>query len=312
MVVFAAYIAVAFGLGGSRLLDAFSSWVAIALVLGAAGLLAARGFAGRRRARAVARVRGRRGAVGRRRADLRDRILRGPGPRALPVRGRRVLARRLCRDGGRHRARAAGAPAAGVPPDDVARRGDRRDDDRRADGDDRLRPRARRHRRQTLQVATDLAYPLADLGLLALVATLLALTGWRPGSAGRCSRSRSRCRRSPTCSTRARSRSARTARHAARARVAGRDAAARLRRLAPARPPPRSGVPLARVFVFPAVFTPLGARRPRLRPLPRHQHARPSCSPRPRSPCPSRGWRCPSSTTCGCCGAPGATRSPTR
>src|ERR687894_659183 len=33
----------------------------------------------------------------------------------------------------------------------------------------------------TLEVATDLAYPLADLGLLALVVTLLALTGWRPG-----------------------------------------------------------------------------------------------------------------------------------
>ena len=31
------------------------------------------------------------------------------------------------------------------------------------------------------EVATDLAYPLADLGLLALVVTLLALTGWRPG-----------------------------------------------------------------------------------------------------------------------------------
>ena len=32
-----------------------------------------------------------------------------------------------------------------------------------------------------LEVATDLAYPLGDLGLLALVVTMLALTGWRPG-----------------------------------------------------------------------------------------------------------------------------------
>jgi len=31
------------------------------------------------------------------------------------------------------------------------------------------------------ETATDLAYPLLDLGLLSLVATLLALTGWRPG-----------------------------------------------------------------------------------------------------------------------------------
>src|SRR3954451_22577991 len=44
--VFAAYLAVAFGLGGSGLLDFFSSWAAIALVLGAAGMLALRGFTG--------------------------------------------------------------------------------------------------------------------------------------------------------------------------------------------------------------------------------------------------------------------------
>ena len=37
MVVFAAYVAVALGLGGDGLLDVFSSWVYIALVLGAAG-----------------------------------------------------------------------------------------------------------------------------------------------------------------------------------------------------------------------------------------------------------------------------------
>ena len=36
MIVFAAYVAVALGLGGEDLLDAFSTWVYIALVLGAA------------------------------------------------------------------------------------------------------------------------------------------------------------------------------------------------------------------------------------------------------------------------------------
>src|SRR3954452_5957332 len=46
MVIFAAYVAVALGLGGSRLLDAFSSWGAIALVLGAAALLTLRAFTG--------------------------------------------------------------------------------------------------------------------------------------------------------------------------------------------------------------------------------------------------------------------------
>ena len=36
-------------------------------------------------------------------------------------------------------------------------------------GDDRLRPRADRHRGLRLEAATDLAYPLLDLGLLSLV-----------------------------------------------------------------------------------------------------------------------------------------------
>src|SRR4051794_20978053 len=46
MVVFAAYVAVALGLGGSGLLDFFSSWVDIALGIGAAVLLALRAFTG--------------------------------------------------------------------------------------------------------------------------------------------------------------------------------------------------------------------------------------------------------------------------
>src|SRR3954453_22136937 len=49
MVVLAAYLAVACGLGGSDLLDVFSSWVFIALVLGAAALLALRAFTGQAR-----------------------------------------------------------------------------------------------------------------------------------------------------------------------------------------------------------------------------------------------------------------------
>ena len=44
LVVFAAYVAVALGLGGSAVLDVFSSWVYIGLGLGAAVLLALRGF----------------------------------------------------------------------------------------------------------------------------------------------------------------------------------------------------------------------------------------------------------------------------
>ena len=50
LVVFVAYVAVALGLGGEGVLDLFSSWVYIALVLGAAALLAVRAFAGDDRA----------------------------------------------------------------------------------------------------------------------------------------------------------------------------------------------------------------------------------------------------------------------
>src|SRR5215218_8663874 len=49
MVVFAAYVAVTLGLGGEDLLDAFSTWVYIALVLGAGALLALRAFTGEER-----------------------------------------------------------------------------------------------------------------------------------------------------------------------------------------------------------------------------------------------------------------------
>ena len=110
----------------------------------------------------------------------------------------------------------------------------------------------------TLEVATDLAYPLADLGLLALVVTLLALTGWRPGLGW---------------AAFALALTAQAVSDVLYAReialgTDGQDtllapvwpAATLLLAYAAWRPlsaPPRSGVPLARVFVFPAVFTSL-------------------------------------------------------
>ncbi len=159
------------------------------------------------------------------------------------------------------------------------------------------------------EVATDLAYPLADLGLLALVVTLLALTGWRPGlgwalfalalsAAGhlrRPLRARDRARH-------------RRAGHAARAGVAGGDAAARLRRLAPAqRLAAQRDAARARVRLPRRLHAAL-ARDPRLRPGPHRQHARRRARRCARSRSRSRGWRCRSSTTCGCCGARATTR----
>jgi diguanylate cyclase (GGDEF)-like protein len=110
----------------------------------------------------------------------------------------------------------------------------------------------------TLEVATDLAYPLADLGLLALVVTLLALTGWRPGLGW------------------AAFALALTAQAVSDVLYAREIALGTLEQdtlLAPVWPaatlllayaawrplaaPPRSDVPLARVFIFPAVFTSL-------------------------------------------------------
>ena len=159
------------------------------------------------------------------------------------------------------------------------------------------------------EVATDLAYPLADLGLLALVVTLLALTGWRPGLGW-------------ALFALALSASAISDVLYAREIALGTDgqdtllapvwpAATLLLAYAAWRPlnaSQRSGMPLARVFVFPAGFTlialgilvydqihsvntlgvVLAAHRDRAR--------------------RRRGWRCRSSTTCGCCGARATTR----
>ena len=283
------------------------------LVLGAAVLLALRAFTRRGAARAVARARGRARRCGR----PASWSTRSPTPRRPTCAPYPSVADALWL--GAYVAVGAGIVLVlrarlrrAFHADDVARRGDRRDDDRRADRDARVRPGARRHRRRDgCEVATDLAYPLADLGLLALVVTLLALTGWRPGARlGRCSRSR--CRRQAVSDV-----------LYAREIALGTDGQDTL--LAPV-------WPAATLLLAYAAWRPLdgaGAQRraararlhlpgrssrslalgdPRLRPLPRRQHARASCSPRPRSRWPSRGWRCRSSTTCGCCGARATTR----
>jgi hypothetical protein len=138
----------------------------------------------------------------------------------------------------------------------VARRRDRRATVSALGGDARVRPGAHRHRGYGWEVATDLAYPLLDLGLLSLVATLLALTGWRPGlgwalfavapvGAGD-------LRRPVRARDRARHRLGDTL-------LAPMWPARRCcSRTPPWRPlshRARSGVPLARVFIFPAAFT---------------------------------------------------------
>ena len=130
------------------MLDVFSSWVYIALVLGAAVLLAARGFAGDdRRAPWLALAAGAAmWAVG----ELIYEIAYSDAPDLAPypsVADAFWLGAYVAVGAGivlvlRARLRRA------FHADDVARRGDRRDDDRRADGDARVRPRARRHRRR--------------------------------------------------------------------------------------------------------------------------------------------------------------------
>src|SRR5215210_5244709 len=181
MVVFAAYVAVALGLGGPRLLDAFSTWVYIALVLGAATLLALRAATGEsRRAPWLALATGAAlWAAGELVYELwysgapdlapypsvADALWLGAYVAAgagivlvLRARLRRAFHATMWLDAAIG-ATTISALAATVAFDPVL-----------ADTGG-----------TTLEVATDLAYPLADLGLLSLVVTLLALTGWRPG-----------------------------------------------------------------------------------------------------------------------------------
>ena len=309
LVVFAAYVAVALGVGGSGVLDFFSSWVCIGLVLGAAALLALRGFASDDRRAPWLVALARRGDVGGRGAHLRARLLRRARARALPVDRRRVLARLVLRGRHRHRARAALAAAARVPRHDVARRRHRRRHGLRAGGDHRLRPRAHRHRGLRLgdrdRPRLSAARPRPALARrhaaradrLAARARLGAVRGRAldAGDLRRPVRARDRARH-------------RLGRHAARAAVAGGDAAARLRRLAAARAraAPRRAA-RARVHLPGRVHADR-ARDPRLRPDPLGQHARRRARRDRDRARRRRGWRCRSSTTCGCCGAPARTR----
>jgi diguanylate cyclase (GGDEF)-like protein len=256
MVVFVAYVAVAFGLGGPGLLDAFSSWGAIALVLGAAALLALRAFsAGARRAPWLTLA----GAAGLWVAgELIYQLAYADAPDLAPypsiadamwlgayvaaaagvvlvlrARLRRAFHATMWLD-----AAIGGATIAAVTATLA------------------LDPVLVDTGQSTLATATDLAYPLADLGLLALVVTLLALTGWRPGLGWAAF---------ALALTLQAVSDVLYAREIAQG-LSGEDtlllpvwpAAMLLLAYAAWRPlsaPPRSAVPLARVFVFPAVFT---------------------------------------------------------
>jgi diguanylate cyclase (GGDEF)-like protein len=258
MVVFAAYIAVALGLGGSPVLDAFSSWVAIPLVLGAAGLLAARGLLGDdARAPWLAFAASAALWAG---GELIYEIAYSDAPDFAPypsVADAFWLGAYVATAAGivlvlRARLRRAFHPTmwldAAIGATTIAA----------LTATLAFDPVLADTGGATLQVATDLAYPLADLGLLALVATLLALTGWRPGLGW-------------TLFALALSLQAVSDVLYAREIAMGTNGSDTL--LAPVLPaatvllayaawrplasPRRNVVPLARVFVFPAVFTTL-------------------------------------------------------
>jgi diguanylate cyclase (GGDEF)-like protein len=258
MVVFAAYVAVALGLGGPGLLDFFSTWVYIALLLGAAALLALRGFTGEaRRAPWLALATG---AALWAAGELLYEIAYADAPDLAPypsvadalwlgayvavgvgivlvlrARLRRAFHPTMWLDAAIGAATISAITATLAFDPVLADTGG-----------------------AALQVATDLAYPLADLGLLALVVTLLALTGWRPGLGWAAF---------ALALTLQAVSDVLFAREIAMGTVAQDTllapvwpAATLLLAYAAWRPlsaPPRSAVPLARVFVFPAVFTTL-------------------------------------------------------
>jgi len=181
LVVFIAYVAVALGVGGPGVLDFFSSWVCIGLVLGAAALLALRGFASddRRGPWLFLSLGAAMWAIG----ELIYEIAYSKAPELAPYpsiadafwlgsyfavgtgivlvlrsRLRRAFHATMWLDAAIGAATVS-ALAATLAFDPVLT-------DTAGYG---------------WETATDLAYPLLDLGLLSLVATLLALTGWRPG-----------------------------------------------------------------------------------------------------------------------------------
>ena len=309
LVVFVAYVAVALGLGDSGVLDVFSSWVYIGLGLGAAMLLALRGFTSddRRGAWLALSVGAGMYAIG----ELIYELAYSDAPELAPYPSVAdafwlgsylavgtgivlVLRARL------HRAfhatmwldAAIGATTIAALAATLA-----------------FDPVLADTAGYGWEVATDLAYPLADLGLLALVVTLLALTGWRPGLGW-------------ALFALALSASAVSDILYAREIALGTDGQDTL--LAPV-------WPAATLLLAYAAWRPLDAssrQRDAARAgvhLPCRLHAAgarrsssttrstPStrsvwCSPPPRSRSPSRGWRCPSSTTSACCGARAMTR----
>jgi diguanylate cyclase (GGDEF)-like protein len=256
LVVFAAYVAVALGFGGSDVLDFFSSWVCIALVLGAAGLLAIRGFArdDRRGPWLALALGAAMWAIG----EIIYELAYSEAPEFAPYPSIAdafwlgayiavgtgivlVLRARL------HRAfhatmwldAAIGAATVSALAATLA-----------------FDPVLTDTAGYGWETATDLAYPLLDLGVLSLVATLLALTGWRPGLGW-------------ALFAVALSLQAISDVLYAREIALGTDSGDTL--LAPLWPAatlllayaawrplgtsPQRGVPLARVFIFPAVFT---------------------------------------------------------
>jgi two-component system cell cycle response regulator len=258
LVVFVAYLAVALGLGGSGLLDVFSTWAYIGLVLGAAILLAARGLA--RDDHRVAWLALAAGAAMSAVGELIYEFAYSADPDFAPypsvadafwlgsyvavgagivlvlrARLRRAFHATMWLDAAIG-ATTVSALAATIAFDPVLT-------DTAGYG---------------WAVATDLAYPLADLALLSLVVTLLALTGWRPGLGWALF-------------------AAALSAHAisdvlyAREIALGTDSQDTLLALAwpaatlllayaawrPLNATERRGVPLARVFVFPAAFTSL-------------------------------------------------------
>jgi diguanylate cyclase (GGDEF)-like protein len=255
LVVFVAYVAVALGLGGEGVLDLFSSWVYIALVLGAAALLAVRAFAGDDRAPWLAlSIGAAMWAIG----EIIYELAYSEAPELAPYpsiadafwlgsyvavgagivlvlrsRFRRASHATIWLDA------AIGATTIAALAATVA-----------------FDPVLAETAGYGWEVATDLAYPLLDLGLLSLVVTLLALTGWRPGLGW-------------ALFALALSAQAISDVIYAREIALGTDGQDTL--LAPVWPaatlllayaawkslevPRRRGVPLARVFIFPAVFT---------------------------------------------------------
>jgi two-component system cell cycle response regulator len=180
MALFVAYLAVALGLGGDDLLDLFSTWVYVVLLLGAAALLALRAVAGpERRAPWLALAASPAlWAAGEIVWELAYENAEAPPYPSwadtlwmlayvaagvgivlvLRARLRRAFHATMWLDAAIG-ACAVAALVAGLFLDPVL---EFAEDD-------------------LLGVATDLAYPLGDLAVLALVITMLALTGWKPG-----------------------------------------------------------------------------------------------------------------------------------